>query len=381
MKIAIFTDTFTPAVNGVAKTLNRFTNYLQEQNISYAVFAPQHPAEDNFVQNINKIKSIPLKPLYPECRLAFANPRFIKEKLLAFQPDIIHVATPFNIGLYGIYYAKKFNIPLVGSYHTDFDAYLQYYKIEFLSNMLWSYVRWFHSSLQKTFVPSTETLQQLKKKGFQNLYIWSRGVDCNVFHPFYNEQDFRKKYNITAPYILSYVGRLAPEKDIETLLQIMKRTIQDRKDSVHWLIVGDGPLASEVKETITKNVTYTGYLQGEELAAAYAVSNVMVFPSATETFGNVALESLAAGTPVIGANAGGVKDIITHEITGFLCTPKDTDSFLSFIYTLLDGPDLLETMSESGRNYALTKNWGDIFHDLLLHYENVIHNTQTKMFV
>lgn len=379
MKIAIFTDTFTPAVNGVAKTLDRFTTYLHEQNIAYSVFAPQHSAGESFVQNINKIKSIPLKPFYPECRLAFANPRFIREELLAFQPNIIHVATPFNMGLYGMYYAKKLNIPLVGSYHTDFDAYLQYYKIEFLSNMLWNYIKWFHSGLQKTFVPSNETLQQLKAKGFQDLHVWSRGVDCNVFHPYYNEQTFRKKYNINAPNILSYVGRLAPEKDIETLLTIMKRTIQDRKDGVHWLIVGDGPLANEVKETITENVTFTGYLKGEELAAAYAASKVMVFPSATETFGNVALESLAAGTPVIGANAGGIKNIITNEKTGFLCNPKDTDSFLSSIYTLLDEPILLKKMNENGRDYALTQNWDDIFQELLMHYEDVIRNIRTEM--
>lgn len=379
MKIAIFTDTFTPQVNGVAKTLDRFTQYLQKQNIAYSVFAPHHTTEDHFVTNVNKMKSIPLKLLYPECRLAFPNPRFIKKELFQFQPDLIHVATPFNMGLCGMYYAKKLNIPLVGSYHTDFDAYLQYYKIEFFSKMLWNYLKWFHSALQKTFVPSLETMQQLQKKGFQDLYLWGRGVDCNLFHPHYDQDAFRKKYSITSPYILSYVGRLAPEKDIETLLTLMKQTTKKRKNDIHWLIVGDGPLAGEIKETMTENITFTGYLQGDELAEAYACSNIMVFPSPTETFGNVVLESLACGTPVIGANAGGVKNIITNGATGLLCEPKQTDSFLSCIYTLLDHPIKREYMGQQGRNYALTQSWDEIFNDLVMHYEDVIQNRKAEM--
>ncbi len=191
MRVAIFTDTFTPQVNGVAKTLERLTRYFQKEKIAYSVFAPQHTAEDNFVANVNKMRSIPLTILYPECRFSFPTPR-IKRELLSFKPDMIHIATPFNMGLCGLYYAKKLNIPVVGSYHTDFDAYLRYYKIEFLSNMLWNYLKWFHSHMQKNFVPSPETLHQLKHKGFQALSIWGRGVDCTLFHPAYNTDLFRK---------------------------------------------------------------------------------------------------------------------------------------------------------------------------------------------
>ncbi|EOW9528140.1 glycosyltransferase family 4 protein [Bacillus cytotoxicus] len=379
MRVAIFTDTFTPQVNGVAKTLDRLTRYFKQQNISYSVFAPQHTAEDNFIDNVNKMRSIPLTILYPECRFAFPTPR-IKGELLTFQPDIIHVATPFNMGLCGMYYAKKLGIPLVGSYHTDFDAYLQYYKIEFLSNMLWNYLKWFHSHMQKNFVPSSETLQQLKKKEFQNLYIWGRGVDCSLFHPSYNKDVFRKKYNITAPYILSYVGRIAPEKDIETLQLLMQTTIKERNNDIHWMITGDGPLATELQKNAPSNhVTFTGYLQGADLAETYACSDLMIFPSATETFGNVALESLACGTPVIGANAGGVKNIITDKKTGLLCEPKQTESFLSSIYQLLKYDKMRNQMSIAARSYALTQSWDEIFHGLSMQYEEVIQQHSTEL--
>ncbi|CAI8749710.1 MULTISPECIES: glycosyltransferase family 4 protein [Bacillus] len=378
MRVAIFTDTFTPQVNGVAKTLDRLTLYFQKQNIAYSVFAPQHTAEDDFVANVNKMRSIPLKILYPECRFAFPTPR-IKRELLNFQPDIIHVATPFNMGLCGMYYAKKLNIPLVGSYHTDFDSYLQYYKIEFFSNMLWNYLKWFHSSMQKNFVPSPETLQQLTQKGFRNLYIWGRGVDCSLFHQAYNKDLFRKKYNITAPYILSYIGRIAPEKDIETLRTLIHTTIKERKDNIHWLIAGDGPLAEELRETLPANVTFTGYLQEENLAEAYACSDLMVFPSATETFGNVVLESLACGTPVVGANSGGVKNIITDGKTGFLCEPKNSNSFLSSIYQLLNNEEMRKQMGIAARFYATTQSWDEIFHGLYMQYEEVLHQNNTEL--
>ncbi|MGW5979892.1 glycosyltransferase family 4 protein [Bacillus mycoides] len=378
MRVAIFTDTFTPQVNGVAKTLERLTKYFQKENIAYSVFAPQHTAEDNFVTNVNKMRSIPLTILYPECRFAFPTPR-IKRELLAFKPDIIHIATPFNMGLCGLYYAKKLNIPVVGSYHTDFDAYLRYYKIEFLSNMLWNYLKWFHSHMQKNFVPSPETLHQLKKKGFQQLYIWGRGVDCTLFHPTYNKDLFRKKYNITAKYILSYVGRLAPEKDIDTLQTLIQTTNKER-DDIHWLIAGDGPLAKGLHENVPKtNVTFTGYLQGKDLAEVYASSDLMVFPSTTETFGNVVLESLACGTPVIGANSGGVKNIIADGKTGVLCEPKNEDSFLSSIYELLNNEEMRKQMSLDARSYAATQSWDEISSDLLMHYDDVIQSRKAEM--
>lgn len=222
-------------------------------------------------------------------------------------------------------------------------------------------------------------MQQLKQRGFHNLHIWSRGVDCSLFHPGYNKEAFRKKYNITAPYILSYVGRIAPEKDINTLRTLIQTTIKERENDIHWLIAGDGPLAEELREAVPSAVTFTGYLQGEQLAEAYACSDMMVFPSATETFGNVVLESLACGTPVIGANAGGVKNIITEGKTGFLCEPKNPDSFLSSVYTLLDNKEMRTEMQIAAKSYAVAKSWDEIFNDLIMQYEDTLQQNKTEL--
>ena len=232
MKIAIFTDTFIPEVNGVAKTLKRFTDYLNENQIEYRVFAPQSSNKNIFTTHVYSITSFPFF-LYPECRVALPNFLHIRDEIQQFNPDIIHIATPFNIGLCGLHWAKKLDIPVVGSYHTDFDKYLTYYDLHFLTNALWKYMRWFHQPLRKIFVPSSDTMVRLQSKGFTNLSIWPRGVDSSVFHTNYNEQTVRKLYNIREEYILSYVGRIATEKDsTEFVLAITSLLAQEQTRKV-----------------------------------------------------------------------------------------------------------------------------------------------------
>lgn len=371
LKIAIFTDTFAPEVNGVAKTLKRFTEYLDEQGIEYRVFAPKSSNEDLYSSNVHRFLSLPFF-LYQECRLALPKMSNVREELQLFQPDIIHVATPFNMGLCGLHYAKKLNIPVVGSYHTNFDKYLAYYDMQFLSRVLWKYMHWFHRPLKKIFVPSTDTKEQLQKRGFTNLSIWSRGVDISTYHSNYNEQRVRDAYQIKEKYILLYVGRISPEKDVNLLPDINKKLLQKGIDNVHWLIVGDGPLKDEMEQTASTNMTFAGYITGEDLAEIYAAANLFVFPSATETFGNVVLESMACGTPVIGVNAGGVRTIIKDGVTGILCEEKDNDAFTEAIIRMLSNRVERETMRLEVKKYAKTQAWDAIFDGLLEEYEQVV---------
>ncbi|MFD1739256.1 glycosyltransferase family 4 protein [Bacillus salitolerans] len=380
MKIAIFTDTFAPQVNGVARTLKRFTDYLDQQGIDYKVFAPDCTKDEElFSTHIHRFTSLPFF-LYPECRLALPNMLHVRNQLSQFKPDIIHVATPFNVGLCGIHYAKKLNIPLVGSYHTDFDQYLEYYDLQFLSTLLWKYMTWFHRSFLKTFVPSQETKEQLRRHGFTNLHVWSRGVDGSVFKPLESTQQLRQKYDIHEKYILSYVGRLAPEKDVDTLLGIMNQLPLALQHNVRFLIVGDGPSKADLERQVPTNVTFTGYLGGQELAEVYAGSDLFIFPSPTETFGNVVLEALACGTPVVGANSGGVKNIIKNGITGILCEPKKVSSFVHAIESLLSNDELRKNMQHEARTYALTQTWDSIFESLLYEYETALHRSNEKKF-
>ncbi|MFY4774484.1 glycosyltransferase family 4 protein [Metabacillus sp. RGM 3146] len=371
MKIALFTDTYAPDVNGVARTLKRFTDYLDTKGHEYKVFAPESTQESLFSSHIHRFASFPFF-LYPECRVAWPNMLQVKAELQKFQPDLIHIATPFNIGFCGLHYAKKLNIPVVGSYHTDFDQYLDYYDLQFFSKFLWKYMHWFHRPFQKIFVPSMETKDQLRKQGFRNLHIWGRGVDCSLFKPDFEDLDLHHEYGIKEKYILTYVGRLAPEKDIETLMKISHQLPASMKDKVHWVIVGDGPSKTEMEKQAPDNMTFAGYLSGKNLARLYAGSDLFVFPSPTETFGNVVLEALACGTPVVGANSGGVKNIVQEGRTGSLCEPRNAEDFIQTIGRLLGNEGLRKEMKYHARKYALSQTWDQIFDGLLKEYEDVL---------
>lgn len=379
MKIAIFTDTYGPDINGVARTLTHFTEYLDNQNISYKVFAPDSLSNEYVSSHIHRFKSYSFF-LYPECRLAFPNLSRIKLELEEFSPDIIHVATPFNMGLCGVYLAKKLSIPLVGSYHTDFDHYLKFYDLRFFSKILWKYMNWFHKPFKKLFVPSNETLTQLKYHGFANLEVWPGGVDCQLFHPFYEKQAIREQWGISKKYLLTYVGRLAPEKDVNTLLAVAKSLPAEINEEVQWFVIGDGPQREELQIEAPENMTLTGYLTGEQLAEIYSASDLFVFPSPTETFGNVVIEALASGTPAITANSGGVKNIIKAGLTGYLCETGNVLEFTNAILKLLENDDLRKQLGIEGRNYALTHNWDKIFSHLLWHYRAVIDEPKIQKY-
>jgi glycosyltransferase involved in cell wall biosynthesis len=379
MKIAIFTDTFYPEVNGVANTLKKFTDYLESQHISYKVFAPISVSNEYISDHIHRLKSLSFF-LYPECRLAFPNIIQLKAELEQFSPDLIHVATPFTVGLSGVYFAKKLNIPLVGSYHTDFNDYLHFYDLQFLAKPLWKYMKWFHGSFKKLFVPSIDSFEKLNNRGFRNLEIWPRGVDCQAYHPYYKKEVTRTRYAISEKYILTYVGRLAPEKDLKTLMKVAGSLPPGINDQVHWLIAGDGPLLDELKMAEVPNMTFTGYLKGVELAEAYSATDLFVFPSPTETFGNVVLEALASGTPVIGANAGGVKNIISTGVTGYLCEPGNAEDFIKNILHLLDNESLRVQMAGNARKYALTQKWDQIFEEVINQYSTVINEPAKKIY-
>jgi glycosyltransferase involved in cell wall biosynthesis len=379
VKIAIFSDTFFPDMNGVARTLKRFCDYLDTINISYKIFAPDSFENDDSSHQIHRFKSLSFF-LYPECRLAFPNILRMKMELQSFSPDIIHVATPFNIGLCGLYFAKQWKIPLVGSYHTNFDQYLKYYDLQLLSKPILKYMYWFHKPCLKLFVPSLETFNQLKNNGFEHLEIWPRGVDCKLFHPYHDQIAVRNRFELSKKYLLTYVGRLAPEKDVHTLLEVSRHLPKEFSNSIDWLIIGDGPLREELERKAPDNMNFTGYLQGKRLAEVYSASDLFIFPSATETFGNVVLEALASGTPVIGANAGGVKNIIQPGVTGELCSPGSFSHFSNTIQQLISNDSKRVQMGWEGRKYALLQKWDTIFEKIIWHYQDVIKKNRGKKY-
>lgn len=235
-------------------------------------------------------------------------------------------------------------------------------------------MKWFHRSCDATFAPSYETLDSLQAQGFHRLKLWSRGIDCQQYTPKNNDHEVRERYGITAPLLLLYVGRIAPEKDIQTLALAMQQLPESMQSQVHWLVVGDGPLLPEMRAQAPYNVTFTGYKHGDELAQLYASADLFVFPSSTETFGNVVLEAMASGLPVLAVNEGGVKDLVTPGRTGIIVEPRCPDAFIREICAYVEHPQKLAAMGHEGRQLALGRSWENIFDGLIRDYEEIIEN-------
>ncbi|MCM3759883.1 glycosyltransferase family 1 protein [Alkalihalobacillus oceani] len=376
MRIAIFSDTYAPEVNGVARTLKRYTNYLDTKGIEYRLFVPESRTPVPKVPHIERFMSIPFL-FYPDCRLALPNPLYIRQALDEFKPTLIHVATPFNLGLFGLHYGKKHHIPMVASYHTHFDDYLAYYHATLFKKWIWKYLHWFHHSFDRVYVPSESTKQKLIDRDFHpSIDIWGRGVNHQFFSPVKKSNHVRKKYRIKEKNILLYVGRVAPEKDVHIVLETFHALPAHIKKQTHLLLVGDGPLFQSLSAKAHPQITWTGFLEGEALSEVYASSDLFLFPSPTETFGNVVLEAQSSGLPVIGARAGGVQHLVSHGVNGFLCEAKDTKSFAHYTTLLLEQKSLRRSFSEKSRAFALTLSWDEIFAGLLYSFYQIASQKQ-----
>lgn len=381
MRVALFTDTFAPQVNGVTMTLSRLIDYWDHKNIDYIVFAPDASEDHDTSIRIKRIMSVPF-PMYPECRISLSRYAKIEKQLVEFQPDLIHLATPFTLGLIGQRFGLRHKVPLVASYHTNFDQYLDYYKLPLLKKMFWSYTSWFHGQCERNYCPSTATKELLEDNGVTNVELWSRGIDTKQFSPRWKNNKVLEKYGIQdSKLLLLYVGRLAPEKDLDILLESYRTLPPDVAEQVHLIMVGDGPLMAKLAKEEYSNITWTGFLKGDTLSEIYASSDVFVFPSGTETFGNVALEAMASGLPVIGVEAGGVTDLITHFKDGLLCRPRSVESFREGINLLVRNPHLRLQMAYFARLSAGKRDWHSEFSRLMDSYSHVLHHDTEAEFI
>ncbi|WP_159885847.1 glycosyltransferase family 4 protein [Paenibacillus puerhi] len=364
MRVALFTDTYVPDVNGVAKTLGRWVTYLESRGAECMVFAPgSQSAVRSDQRMVERFYSIPFL-LYPECRMAIPNPVNLRKTLRAFAPDLIHLATPFNLGLVGLNYAKRHQVPVVASYHTHFDRYLAYYKLQWMEPILWKYMMWFHQDCRRIYVPSESCRQHLHEQGLKRLEIWPRGVEPEKFRPTADRDRILASRNISpGKFVLLYVGRLAPEKSVDVLMRTFEQLPAAVRAGSHLIVAGDGPLYKPLTERYggEADITFTGFEQGEALGELYAAADVFLFPSTTETFGNVVLEAMASGTPVIGAAAGGVADTIGHGRTGWLCEPGNIADFVEAVCRMYADRALSAELAREALSYSRRQSWDSIF--------------------
>jgi glycosyltransferase involved in cell wall biosynthesis len=371
MRIALFTDTFAPQVNGVVQTLGRWVDFAVGRGHEVAVIAPRlsKRSRESPATLLLELPSV-FFPFYPELRLAVPLDPWNARRLRTFAPDIVHIATEATVGWSGMSWATAESLPVFTSFHTDIPAYLAGYGLAGLERGVWRYLRGFHDRAIATFCPSNATRDQLLKNGFHDrLRIWSRGVDARLFTPERRCDAVRQRLAPGARRLLVYVGRLAPEKRLGVLLDAFAMLRDGPEgDDADLVIVGDGPAAASLRNRAGEGVHFTGYLSGEALADVYAAGDIFVFPSDTETFGNVVLEAMASGLPVIGAAAGGVLDTVRQGHNGLLAEPRNAASFANAMRRLLGDDSFRSRLAAGARASAAGRSWDSILSGLFDSY-------------
>jgi len=368
MRIALFTETFIPKIDGIVTTLSETVRQLKSLGHEVLVFAP-----DGGIAEFEGARIIGMKgqsfALYPELRLSLPR-RSMRGQLQEFQPDLLHVADPALLGVAALYYAGGGNggalqLPLLISYHTDLPAYLHHYKLDFLESYIWRIMRIRHNRATLNLCTSQAMLDQLQHHGIKRLALWPGGVDTARFHPDRHSPSMRSRLTDGHPEspLLVYVGRLSAEKDIERLKPILEAL-----PGARLALIGDGPHRKTLQEHFEGMPVYMpGFLHGEELAAAYASSDVFVMPSRTETLGLVVLEAMSSGLPVVGAHAGGIPEMILDGVTGSLFDAEA--QAIEAIRSLLVSPEKRNAMGRAARAHAAEHSWKAATLRLIEHYK------------
>jgi glycosyltransferase involved in cell wall biosynthesis len=364
IRMAHFTDTFYE-VNGVGLTMRRQVEAANRTNKDYTVItcdkSPCHHQKG--VRNFNPVGVFHL-PEYPEQKLF--HPPVLEILQYCYENNITHIkaSTPGPMGLAALTIARMLRLPLWGTYHTALPQYAQYLTEDnAIYQLMWKYIVWFYNQLDLIFVPSRSTAEELQLHGIdaKKMRIFPRGVDLSRFHPSKRNGYLESHYSIEDGIKLLYVGRVSKEKNLELLGQVFKSLIQRHRD-LHLIVAGDGPYLKEMKQDMAGTpCVFTGYLEGEDLAAVFASCDLFVFPSTTDTFGNVVLEAQASGIPVIVTDTGGPQENVIPGKTGIIVPGNDGDSLMVAMEALLADPALLKHMGQAARESVQERSFDSAF--------------------
>jgi glycosyltransferase involved in cell wall biosynthesis len=368
MRIALFSEVFLPKIDGIVNTLCHLLDHLAIRGHTSILFTPEGGPPRYADTPVMRLSGISL-PFYSDIKLVppYAN---INGRLADFQPDLIHVVNPFSLGLIGLSQARTLNVPVVASYHTDIPGFAARWGFGVMSEPLWAYLRWLHNQADINLCPSQVTQAEIEAHGIQRTKLWSRGVDTEQFNPVHYRQDWRMRLSGGQPDapLLLYVGRLSPEKRIGWLHPVLTALPQAR-----LAIVGDGPARPDLERLFANSPTvFTGFLRGHDLACAYAAADIFVFPAANETFGNVVLEAMASGLPVVTPRSGGVLDQVVEGETGLMFNPEDQQDLIKAVTDLIANKSYARRLGLTGRLVAKQRNWATVMDGLLADYAELI---------
>ncbi len=371
-RVALFTGAYNHIADGVSLTLNRLVAYLENEGVDVRVFAPT--VDDPPVDHAGTLVPVPsvAAPGRPDYRVSLGLSREARKALGAFDPDLFHIATPDLLGRSALAEAKARGMPVVASYHTHFSSYLKYYHLGLLEGALWAYLRRFYAQCRHVYVPSPSMAEVLRAHGItEGLRLWERGVNTRRFNPSQRSAAWRRAHGLAEDeVVVTFVSRLVLEKGLDLFADVIEG-LEARGVPHRSLIVGDGPAREEMEKRLPKTL-FTGYLEGDDLARAYASSDLFLFPSETETFGNVTLEAMASGLPTVCADATGSNALVESGETGLLVPPGDAEAFLKATARLVEDAPLRRQMGRQAARRAQHYEWDAILSRIAGYYSEAL---------
>jgi phosphatidylinositol alpha 1,6-mannosyltransferase len=302
----------------------------------------------------------------------------VRRELRAWRPTLIHAASPFGMGLAARAAARALNVPFVTSYHTNWSAYSRFYQMGALSGPAWRYLRWFHNGGVRTYCPTRSVERELAARGFRHMMIWSRGVDTARFNPSFRSPALRERLGASDDTMLAiYVGRLGAEKGLDVALAGMHEVMRAVPGRVQCAIAGDGPFEQEARRLAPSGTVFMGRLTGRALSEFYASGDLFMFPSATDTFGNVLLEAMASGLPVVGADVGPTRELLAEQ-TGMTFRPSDADAFAARVLELARKPDRRAALARNALAFAHGCTWDRVWTNLVDDYRAITANVRRR---
>ncbi|MEI6847992.1 MAG: glycosyltransferase family 1 protein [Chlorobiaceae bacterium] len=359
MKIALYSGTYVKNKDGAVKSIYQLVSSFKKNSDQLCVWSPDVSSRDD--HNGVSVYSMPSMqlPLYPDYKLGFFTATTHRQ-LERFSPDIVHISTPDIIGRKFLLYAHSKSLPVVSVFHTDFPSYLSYFNLGFAEKLIWRYLTWFYNKCDVVFAPNESVLRKLEDKKINNVAIWSRGIDRELFHPLRRSEELRTAWNASGRKVIVYAGRFVHYKDVEIVMRVYERFIEaGYSECVRFVLIGSGPAEEEMKQRMPEAV-FTGYLTGSRLSEAYASGDIFFFPSTTEAFCNVALEALSSGLPAIVSNAGGCRNIIDKSGGGLVARAGDVEDFFGKCRELYSNFQLYEELRAFGLAYAEKQSWATV---------------------
>ncbi len=359
MHIVYVTETWPPEVNGVALTAARTVDFLRSRGNRVTLVRPRQQAEVGTPANTILARGVPI-PRYEGLRFGLPMGGALAQVWAEDPPDLVHVATEGPLGWSAVRTAVRLGIPLSSDFRTRFDNYTQFYAGRFLTGIVSAYLRRFHNRCGSTFVPTDALRSELSAMGYQRLQVSGRGVDSQRFDPAHRREALRKQWNAEGPVAL-YVGRLAAEKNLPLALDAYT-AMRRANPATRLVVVGDGPLRDTVRQRCPDAIL-AGVQRGEDLSAHYASADIFLFPSLTETFGNVTLEAMASGLATVAFRNGAAAQHIRDGMNGFVPEPGDDAGFVAAAVRLGAMPALCERLGQAARTDARAVDWDRILTD------------------